>query len=274
MVATPIGNLDDVGLRALSVLSGAALIAAEDTRTTSVLLDRHKIRARLVSLHEHNERRAAEGILDALREGNDVALVSDAGTPAISDPGSALVARAREEGFRVTPIPGPNAAVAAMSVAGMPETGFLFYGFLPAKPEARRHAIEALRPLPWPLVFYEAPHRILECIEDLAGTLGGERDVVIARELTKMFEQIHRCRLDEARAWLSADANRVKGEFVLVVAGAKKSGSPDAAETDRVLGIVLDELPLAQAVKITCAITGAKRNLVYARALELAGQEK
>jgi 16S rRNA (cytidine1402-2'-O)-methyltransferase len=269
VVATPIGNLDDISLRALAVLAGAGVVAAEDTRTTAVLLDRHAIRARLVSLHGHNERRAAETILAALSEGSDVALVSDAGTPAISDPGAILVSLARAQGFRVTPVPGPNAAVAALSAAGMPETGFLFYGFLPVKSGARRQVIEALRALPWPLVFYEAPHRIMECVEDLAAALGEERDIVIARELTKLFEQIHRCRLDEAAAWLGADANRRKGEFVLIVSGAEKPDAGKDPEAERVLRIVLEELPLAQAVRMTCAITGAKRNRVYASALEI-----
>jgi 16S rRNA (cytidine1402-2'-O)-methyltransferase len=156
----------------------------------------------------------------------------------------------------------------------MPQTGFLFQGFLPAKPAARRQAIAALRELPWPLVFYEAPHRVVECVEDLAGALGGARDIVIARELTKVFEEIHRCRLDEAAAWLGADANHRKGEFVLVVGGAEKSGPKEHADAERVLQILMGELPLAQSVKLACAITGAKRNQVYPRALELAGKQK
>jgi 16S rRNA (cytidine1402-2'-O)-methyltransferase len=274
VVATPIGNLEDITLRALAVLAGAGLVAAEDTRTAGVLLDRHGIRARLVPLHEHNERRAAEVVLAALREGSDVALVSDAGTPAVSDPGAHLVARARAEGFRVTPVPGPNAAVAALSAAGMPGTGFLFHGFLPAKRAARRRALEALRGEPRPLVFYEAPHRVVESVEDLAAVLGGERELVVARELTKLFEEMHRCRLAEAADWLRADANRRKGEFVLIVAGAAGTGAEEPPEFERVLRALLAELPLAQSVRLACAITGAKRNAVYARALELSGGRK
>jgi len=274
VVATPIGNLDDITLRALAVLAQSDLIAAEDTRTTGVLLDRHKIRAKLVSLHEHNERQASEMILAALREGAKVSLVSDAGTPGISDPGAVLVSLAREQGFRVTPIPGPSAAVAAISISGMRESGFLFRGFLPPKSGARRQAIEMLRGLPWPVVLYEAPHRVVECIEDLAAILGASREVLVARELTKLFEEIHRCPLGEAAAWLRADPNRGKGEFVLVVGAAEASASTGEAEAERVLRIALEDLPVAQAVRLACAVTGAKRNRLYPRALELAGKQK
>ncbi|HZR67765.1 MAG TPA: 16S rRNA (cytidine(1402)-2'-O)-methyltransferase [Burkholderiales bacterium] len=275
MVATPIGNLEDIGLRALAVLRAVDLVAAEDTRTASVLLDHHGIRARLLALHEHNERKAAETVLAALREGRDVALVSDAGTPAVSDPGAALVARAREAGFRVSPVPGPNAAIAAVSAAGLAQPGFVFEGFLPPKRAARRAAIERLSGEHRPIVLYEAPHRVLECVEDLAAVLGGARALVIARELTKVFEQIHRCRLEEAAAWLQADAHRQKGEFVLIVEGAPAgdAGAAAAAAADPVLRALLAELPLAQAVRLACAITGAKRNAVYARALELSGKK-
>ena len=275
MVATPIGNLEDIGLRALAVLREVDLVAAEDTRTASILLDHHGIRARLLALHEHNERKAAESVLAALGEGRDVALVSDAGTPAVSDPGAALVARAREAGFRVSPVPGPNAAIAAVSAAGLAQSGFVFEGFLPPKRAARRAAIERLSGERRPIVLYEAPHRVLECVEDLAAVLGGARGLVVARELTKLFEQIHRCRLDEAAAWLQADPHRQKGEFVLIVEGApaEDSGAAAAAATDPVLRALLAELPLAQAVRLACAITGAKRNAVYARALELSGKK-
>jgi 16S rRNA (cytidine1402-2'-O)-methyltransferase len=275
VVATPIGNLEDVTLRALAVLAQSDLIAAEDTRTTAILLDHHKIRSKLVPLHEHNERRASQAILAALRDGGQVSLVSDAGTPGISDPGAIVVGLAHEAGFRVTPIPGPNAAVAAMSVSGLQQSGFLFRGFLPPKATARREAIELLRDLPWPVVLYEAPHRVVECVEDLAAILGKSRELVIARELTKLFEEIHRCRLGDAAAWLGADANRGKGEFVLVVAAAQNvSDSTEDAEAERVLKIALESLPLAQAVRLTCAVTGAKRNDVYPRALQLTGKHK
>ena len=259
-------------MRALKVLASADLIAAEDTRTTARLLDHHGVRARLMAAHEHNEQRAAGRIIAELSQGRTVALVTDAGTPAISDPGAGIVARVREAGFRVTPIPGANAAIAALSAAGSAETPFLFIGFLPSRAAARRKALEALRTLPYTLVFYEAPHRIVECAEDLAAALGAERIVVIARELTKLFEEIHRCRLDQAAAWLREDENRRRGEFVLVVEGAHPAADSAAADIDRMLRLLLEDLPLARAVKLACAITGAKKNPTYARALELAGE--
>ncbi len=273
MVATPIGNLEDITLRALKALAGADVIAAEDTRTTAHLLKHHRLQARLVAVHEHNERRAADGIIEQLAQGRTVALVSDAGTPAISDPGAEVVARVRAAGFKVTPIPGANAAIAALSVAGIPDGPFLFVGFLPPKPAARRKALEELRALPFTLVFHEAPHRIVKCVEDLAVALGGERTLVVARELTKLFEEIHRCRLDEAAAWLRQDENRQRGEFVLIAEGAPppRAGSEDA-DKERILRLLLAELPLAQAVRLACAITGAKKNSIYARALELANE--
>jgi 16S rRNA (cytidine1402-2'-O)-methyltransferase len=186
-----------------------------------------------------------------------------------------VVARAREAGFRVTPVPGPNAAIAAISAAGLAQSGFVFEGFLPSRSAARREAIEALRSERRPLVLYEAPHRVVECVEDLAAVLGGARAIVVARELTKLFEEIHRCPLGAAAAWLRADANRQKGEFVLVVEGAPAADAAEDrdAETERVLRALLAELPVAQAVRLACAITGAKRNRVYARALELAGKK-
>ena len=270
MVATPIGNLEDISSRALDSLARADAIAAEDTRVTARLLAHHRLQGKLVAVHEHNERRAADWILEELAQGRNIALVTDAGTPAVSDPGATVVAKARAAGFKVVPIPGPNAAVTALSAAGIADGPFLFAGFLPAKPGPRRKALEALSALPYTLVLYEAPHRVVECIEDMAATLGAERSVVIARELTKLFEQIHRCRLGEAAAWLGADADRRRGEFVLITEGAtvrNKSAKPD---WESVLATLIAELPLAQAVKLACKLTGAKKNAVYARALELA----
>ena len=270
MVATPIGNLEDISPRALDLLARADAIAAEDTRVTARLLAHHRLQGKLVAVHEHNERRAADWILEELAQGRNIALVTDAGTPAVSDPGATVVAKARAAGFKVVPIPGPNAAVTALSAAGIADGPFLFAGFLPAKPGPRRKALEALSALPYTLVLYEAPHRVVECIEDMAAALGAERSVVIARELTKLFEQIHRCRLGEAAAWLGADADRRRGEFVLIAEGATvrtKSAKPD---WESVLATLIAELPLAQAVKLACKLTGAKKNAVYARALELA----
>ena len=272
VVATPIGHLEDITLRALKVLDTVDVIAAEDTRNTTHLLDRHGIRTRLLSLHEHNESRRAEDIVRLLGEGQSVALVSDAGTPVLSDPGAVLVAKVREAGHPVVPVPGPSAAIAALSVAGLSGTAFHFSGFLPERPAARRKAIAALAGETALLVFYEAPHRVIASVEDLAAGLPG-RDIVIARELTKVFESVHRCPLAEAAAWLAADPNRVRGEFVLLVSGAQADASaPDREALDRVLGPLLAELPLAQSVKLACAITGLRRSEVYARALELSGK--
>ena len=270
VVATPIGNLADISARALAVLAHADLVAAEDTRTTGHLLAHHGIAAKLVALHEHNEMRRAPELVAQIKAGKTVALVSDAGTPAISDPGALLVAQSREAGIAVCPIPGANAAITALSASGLAAPHFLFYGFLPARAAARRAALEALRALPHALVFYEAPHRVAECVAELAAVLGGERGIVIARELTKLFEAMHRCRLDEAGAWLAADANRQRGEFVLIVSGAPaevQEGLPDEAE--RVLRLLLAELPLKQSAALAAAITGVRKNALYARALAL-----
>ncbi|MBE0625301.1 MAG: 16S rRNA (cytidine(1402)-2'-O)-methyltransferase [Burkholderiales bacterium] len=270
VVATPIGNLGDISARALAVLAQADLVAAEDTRTTGHLLAHHGIAAKLIALHEHNEMQRASDLVARIKAGKTIALVSDAGTPGISDPGALLVARAREAGVTVCPIPGANAAVAAMSAAGLAAAHFLFYGFLPARSAARRTALEALREFPYALVFYEAPHRVTECVDALAAILGGEREIVIARELTKLFEAIHSCRLDQAGAWLAADANRQRGEFVLIVSGAQAAtGAGLPEEAARVLRLLLAELPLKQAVALCAAITGARKNELYARALEL-----
>jgi 16S rRNA (cytidine1402-2'-O)-methyltransferase len=270
VVATPIGNLGDISARALSVLAQADLVAAEDTRNSGHLLAHHGISAKLLALHEHNEMQRAADLVAQMLAGKTVALVSDAGTPGISDPGALLVARAQAAGIAVCPIPGANAAIAALSAAGLTEPHFLFYGFLPVKAAARRSALAALRELACALVFYEAPHRVTECVADLAATLGGEREIVIARELTKLFETIHRCPLGVAPAWLEADPNRQRGEFVLIVSGAqaeKREGL--SAEAERVLRLLLAELPLKQAAALAAAITGARKNELYERALAL-----
>ena len=268
MVATPIGNLEDISPRALDSLAHADAIAAEDTRVTARLLERHRMQGKLIAVHGHNEQRAADWIVEQLARGKTVALVTDAGTPAISDPGATVVKKARAAGFRVVPIPGPNAAVTALSASGISEGPFLFAGFLPAKPGPRRKALERLSMLPYTLVFYEAPHRVVECVEDMSAALGPERILVIARELTKLYEQIHRCRLGEAAAWLRED--RERGEFVLIAEGAAARSENAKLDWERVLTTLIVELPLAHAVKLTCKLTGAKKNAVYARALQLA----
>jgi len=270
VVATPIGNLEDISSRALDSLARADAIAAEDTRVTARLLEHHRLQGKLVAVHEHNERRAADWIVEELARGRNIALVTDAGTPAVSDPGATVVAKARAAGFKVVPVPGPNAAVTALSAAGIADGPFLFAGFLPAKPGARRKALEALSVLPYTLVLYEAPHRVVECVQDMATTLGTERIVLIARELTKMFEQLHRCSLGEAAAWLRAEADRRRGEFVLIAEGPAARNESAKLDWERVLTTLLGELPLAHAVKLACKLTGAKKNAVYARALQLA----
>ena len=269
VVATPIGNLADVTQRALETLRSVHTVFAEDTRHAAVLLAHHGIRARLAALHEHNERTAARAILRLLAAGEDVALVSDAGTPAISDPGAIAVAAAREEGFAIVPIPGASAAVAALSVAGMPGP-YAFVGFLPAKSAARRKVLDAWRAFAYTLVYYEAPHRMLECVADLATVLGGERAVVLARELTKVFETVHACRLGDAKAWLESDPDRQRGEFVMVVSGATvNEAAARAEEGERVLRLLLAALPVRSAARLAAEITGARKNDLYTKALEL-----
>lgn len=266
VVATPLGNLDDIGVRALAVLRAVAAIACEDTRHTRRLLDHYGIRAEVFSLHEHNEVVAAQRLIHLLGEGRTLALVCDAGTPAVSDPGARAVAAVRAAGFEVIPVPGPNAAITAFSAAGLAAPHFLFYGFLPVKSAARRKVLEELRSLPHALVFYEAPHRIEEAVADLAVVLEPERTLVIARELTKLFESIVSLPLGEASAWLAAEADRRRGEFVLLVSAPPAAeGVPEAAA--RVLDLLLAELPLKQAVKLAAQITGASKNLLYERAL-------
>jgi 16S rRNA (cytidine1402-2'-O)-methyltransferase len=269
VVATPIGNLRDITLRALEVLNAADVLAAEDTRNTAHLLSHHGISAnKLIAVHQHNERGAAEKIIARLQAGQSVAFVSDAGTPAVSDPGALLVQAVRAAGLRVIPIPGASAAMAALSAAGMNDPHFLFYGFLPNKSAARCTALQSLISYPCTLVFYEAPHRIVECVADLCSVLGGDRQVVLAREITKLFETIHSCALRDAVPWLQSDSNQQRGEFVVLVSGAipQPGLSPDTLGT---LSKLLDELPLKQAVQLAAKITGASRNELYQRALQI-----
>lgn len=268
VVPTPLGNLADMTQRAVEVLRLVKWVAAEDTRHTSPLLKHIGCTARMLPAHQHNEEAAAQQVIGKLNDGDSVALVSDAGTPAVSDPGARLVARVREAGFRVVPLPGACAAVTALSASGLTEPHFLFYGFLPAKTRQREEALREVAALPYALVFYEAPHRILETVESVARVFGPERTLVLARELTKLFETIHSCPLGEALAWLHEDANRQRGEFVLLVSGALPSG--DDGEGERVLKLLLDEgLPVKQAAKLAQAITGAGKNAMYELALSL-----
>ncbi|MBK9325497.1 MAG: 16S rRNA (cytidine(1402)-2'-O)-methyltransferase [Thiobacillaceae bacterium] len=268
IVATPIGNLRDLSLRALDILKSVDLIAAEDTRTSQGLLAAHGIHARLVALHEHNEAAVAARIVADLRAGKSAAYISDAGTPGISDPGAKLVGAARAGQVPIVPIPGASAVAAALSVSGL-DGPWLFVGFLPARASARRKALDDLRPLPCALVFYEAPHRIEECVADLLARLGGERRLLIARELTKRFEQIHQCTLADAPAWLAADDDHRRGEFVLVVSAPAAVESDDEREARQVLEILLEELPVRQAAQLAARITGGRKNTLYDLALNM-----
>ena len=266
VVATPLGNLGDISLRGLATLRCADVIACEDTRHTRRLLEHFEIRAPLIAVHEHNEAQAAGKLQELLAAGKTVALVSDAGTPGICDPGARVVASVRAAGYPVLTVPGANAAIAALSIAGLNDPHFLFCGFLPPKTAARQQAIAAVRAVDAALVFYEAPHRIVATVEDLLAVLEPERELIIARELTKLFEQTVRLPLIEAPAWLAADENHRRGEFVLIVAAPPAAPElPQAAA--EVLKLLLAELPLAQAVKLATRITGVARKLLYQQAL-------
>jgi len=270
VVATPIGNLSDITLRALSVLKQADAIGAEDTRNSAILLSHHGIATRMFAAHEHNEQQAAQKVIGLLAEGKRVALISDAGTPAVSDPGARLVRAVRAAGYAVIPVPGANAAVAALSASGF-EGPFHFAGFLPAKATARRAALRELGLLPATVVLYEAPHRILELAADIAGEFDAARRVVLARELTKRFETIHATTAGAVVAWLEGDANRQRGEFVVLIEAAPPPEANDALSDEalRVLGLLLEELPVKGAARLAAAITGAPRNALYAQALEM-----
>ncbi|WDZ96039.1 16S rRNA (cytidine(1402)-2'-O)-methyltransferase [Herbaspirillum sp. WKF16] len=268
VLATPIGNACDITLRALHVLAMADAVACEDTRNTSQLLQRYGLSKPLLAAHEHNEREAADKIVERLRAGQRVALVSDAGTPAVSDPGARVVDAVRAAGLQVVPLPGASAAVTALSASGLADQRFHFVGFLPSKTRQRETALQELAAMQAALVFYEAPHRIVETLQSMLQVFGPGRQVVLARELTKLFESIHRCPLGEAPAWLEADANRQRGEFVVLVEGAPPSDGDDA-EVERVLRILLEELPVKQAAALAAQITGQKKNALYERALEI-----
>ncbi len=267
VVATPLGNLGDLTRRAEEVLRSVPWVAAEDTRHSGPLLRQLGSPARTLPAHRHNEHEAAARIVDRLKAGEAVALISDAGTPGISDPGARIVAAVRAAGCRVIPLPGPCAATTALSASGLVDEHFLFHGFLPSKAGQRRKAIEELRNYSCALVFHEAPHRVVETVADLAAVLG-ERTLVIARELTKLFESIHSGPLTGAVEWLKEDPNRQRGEFVLIVSGAPAQGND--AEGERVLTLLLAEgLPVKQAARLAAAISGAAKNALYERALAL-----
>ncbi|HEX3123330.1 MAG TPA: 16S rRNA (cytidine(1402)-2'-O)-methyltransferase [Rhodanobacteraceae bacterium] len=264
IVATPIGNLDDLSARAQAILRQADLIAAEDTRHSAALLQHYAIATRRVALHEHNEREASADLVQRMRDGAQIALISDAGTPLVSDPGFRLVRAAREAGIVVSPVPGACAAIAALSAAGLPSDRFVFEGFLPAKPAARRTRLQALRGETRTLIFYESSHRIVEALDDLAGVFGGDRHAVVARELTKLFETMLDDSLAGLAARIKADANQQRGEFVILVAGAgEEADAARLAEGRRVFELLRREMPPGKAAKLAAEITGAARNALY-----------
>jgi 16S rRNA (cytidine1402-2'-O)-methyltransferase len=270
VVATPIGNLSDISLRALDVLAKVDVVAAEHIQNSRHLLAAHSITAKLISLHQHNEMAVTDKILALLNSGKSVAFVTDAGTPGISDPGAILVKRVREQGYPVIPVPGANAAICALSAAGIMNSHFLFYGFLPAKTGLRKRELTTLKSQHCTLIFYEAPHRILECVADMMDIFGPQRQLTIARELTKLFETIHTGTLEETLAWLQADTNQQKGEFVLLLSGAEILDKFETSEQARhTLKCLLAELPLKQAVKLATEITGENKNTLYQLALDL-----
>ncbi|WP_165461958.1 16S rRNA (cytidine(1402)-2'-O)-methyltransferase [Atlantibacter sp.] len=272
IVPTPIGNLGDITQRALSVLQSVDLVAAEDTRHTGLLLQHFAISARLFALHDHNEQQKAQTLLAKLQEGQNIALVSDAGTPLINDPGYHLVRTCRDAGIRVVPLPGPCAAIAALSAAGLPSDRFCYEGFLPAKSKARRDALKAIEQEPRTLIFYESTHRLLESLEDICTVLGESRYVVLAREITKTWESIHGAPIGELLAWVKEDENRRKGEMVLIVEGFDFQDDALPADALRTLALLQAELPLKKAAALAAEIHGVKKNALYKYALEQQSQ--
>ncbi|NIP73387.1 MAG: 16S rRNA (cytidine(1402)-2'-O)-methyltransferase [Gammaproteobacteria bacterium] len=272
IVATPIGNLGDISARAVEVLRGVDRIAAEDTRRSATLLRHLGIETPLVAFHEHNEREQEPRLINALAGGQSIALVSDAGTPLISDPGYRLVRRALHEGIRVAPVPGPSALVTALSVCGLPTDRFVFEGFLPSKPSARQARLKELADETRTLVFYESSHRIQASLADLIRVFGGAREATLARELTKVFETVRLGALGDLGQWLAEDAEQRKGEFVIVVRGAQAGGAQRDAGAEHVLKVLLSELPVKQAAALAARITGGSKNRLYRRALELEGR--
>jgi 16S rRNA (cytidine1402-2'-O)-methyltransferase len=268
VVATPIGNLGDVSARAREILAGASLVAAEDTRHSGRLLRELGLERPLVSLHEHNERIRVAELVGRLQRGESIALVSDAGTPLVSDPGYLLVAAAVEAGISVAPVPGPSAAIAALSASGLPCDRFCFEGFLPARAAARRQRLAELAAEARTLIVYEAPHRIADCLADLAATCGAARRACVAREITKRFETFYRGTLGELAERAKSDADMARGESVIVVEGAPPV-EPGAAQLDHMLAVLLRHLPPSAAAAAAANLAGVRRSDAYARALAL-----
>lgn len=271
IVATPIGNLQDLSERAQIALSRVALVAAEDTRHSGRLLQHLGISKPMLALHEHNERERVTRIIDKLAEGQDIALISDAGTPLISDPGYIVVREVRQAGYRVSPVPGPCALVAGLSAAGLPTDRFLFVGFMPARRSGRKAALEELREQTATLVFYESPHRILDLMQDMGDVFGADRECVLGRELTKTFETFYSGSAGAVLAELREDPNGARGEFVVMVRGAAPAEDTAAAvvDADKLLALLIPELPLKKAARIVSEVSGLGKNELYQRALAL-----
>jgi 16S rRNA (cytidine1402-2'-O)-methyltransferase len=276
LVATPIGNLGDLGFRALETLKTVDRIACEDTRTSRALLDHYGVDKPLVAFHAHNEDKTSERLIEKILEGENLALVSDAGTPLINDPGYPLVVRARDAGIRVVPVPGPCALIAALSASGLPASRFAFEGFPPRKSGARKTLFESLSGDPRTLVFYESSHRVLETLKDLGEVFPAGRRLVIGRELTKRFETIRSTTVDQAESLVREDPDMQKGEFVLVVEGRDEKASNDeiSEEDQRILGILLRELSVRSAAQAAAEITGRRRETMYREALRLSAAFK
>lgn len=269
VVATPIGNLDDLSPRALQTLNAVSLIAAEDTRHSSKLLRHFGILTPVTALHEHNEREKAAELVALLGTGKSIALISDAGTPLVSDPGYRLVRAAHAAGIRVVPLPGACAAIVALSASGLPSDRFAFEGFPPVKSAARRAWFEALAGEPRTLIVYESPHRIVESLHDMVAVFGAARAAVYARELTKQFETVRHATLGELARWVAEDANQQRGEIVVLIHGAAPAVAETGEDAARILRILMKELPVSQAAALAAEITGQKKNQLYELALQL-----
>lgn len=263
IVATPIGNLDDITLRAINTLKQVDLIAAEDTRHSGMLLQHLGIKAKLFALHDHNEQEKSQLLIEKLKSGLSIALISDAGTPLINDPGYHLVKACRENNINVVPIPGACAAIAALSVAGLPSDRFSYEGFLPAKTKARQDYLTTLIDEPRTMIFYESTHRLLDTLHDMQTIWGSDRQIVLAKELTKTWETIVHFSIKDLIEWLEEDSNRQKGEFVLIAEGESKTDDVIDAKAINTLKLLLNELPLKKAAAITAEIYGLKKNQLY-----------
>ncbi|WP_445116208.1 16S rRNA (cytidine(1402)-2'-O)-methyltransferase [Acinetobacter sp. WZC-1] len=273
VVATPIGHLDDMTLRSIEILKSVAVIAAEDTRQSAQLLKYYNIATPLTACHDHNESNKINILLERLKNGEDIALISDAGTPLISDPGFKLVRAAQEQGIRVIPIPGACAAIAALSTVGLPSDRFSFEGFLASRSSQRINQLQKLKHETRSMIFYEAPHRILESVRDMAEVFGQDRPVGFAREITKTFETIKKMTLADLVAFIEQDHHQQKGEIVVVVGGATEQQDPGQEQLDQLLLRLLQDLSVKAAAQLAADLTGIKKKVAYQRALELTGKD-